>query len=296
MLAERLQPGDTIGIICPSHIADAAEYQEVVQTIESLGFRAKLGENIFKSTYGYRASEQERADDLNNMILDDEVKMILFGGGMGAAELPPLIDFESIRRRPKLICGFSDGTSILNPVYAHTGLVTYYGLGARTFSKLSYADYRQFNMHFVQGNEAQGLAGNGKWIVLGSGRCEGILVGGCPPNFPQLLGGDYFPFDPQEKYILFLEDHKKFSDLPQVSVHLSLIEQSKFMRNISGLLFGHYDKEVPPDLLRRLERFSQAHGIPVAYTDQFGHFTDCAVLRIGVRAALDTSAQTLAFQ
>ena len=81
--AELLKIGDTIGVISPSHIAGEADYQKIVKTLGSMGFRVKLGGNIFKDTYGYLASEQERADDLNNMVADNEIKMIIFGGGWG---------------------------------------------------------------------------------------------------------------------------------------------------------------------------------------------------------------------
>ena len=61
--AELLKTGDLIGVISPSHIAGETDYRKIVKTIESMGFRVKLGSNIFKDTYGYLASEQERADD-----------------------------------------------------------------------------------------------------------------------------------------------------------------------------------------------------------------------------------------
>lgn len=160
MIAERLQKGDVIGIICPSHIA-GEDYKQIVKGIEHLGYRVKLGANIFKNTNGYLASEQERADDLNDMVNDNEVKMVLFGGGWGANEILPLIDYDSIARHPKLFSSYSDGTSILNAIYAKTGLITYYGLGAGEFRDLKHYDYLQFEKHFAYGNKAESLYGDG---------------------------------------------------------------------------------------------------------------------------------------
>jgi muramoyltetrapeptide carboxypeptidase len=63
-----------------------------------MGFIVKEGKNLYKNTYGYLASEQERADDFSEMILDNEVKMILFGGGNGGNELLPYINYENIKK------------------------------------------------------------------------------------------------------------------------------------------------------------------------------------------------------
>ena len=60
---------------------------------------------------------------------DKSVQMVLFGGGESAVEILPYIDYENIRRYPKLFSSYSDGTSILNAIYAQTGLLTYYGCG-----------------------------------------------------------------------------------------------------------------------------------------------------------------------
>ena len=294
MLAEKLSAGDLIGIISPSHIAGEG-YKQIVRTIEQLGFRVKLGSNIFKNTHGYLASEQERADDLNRMVADDEVKMVLFGGGWGANEILPLIDYAGIACHPKLFSSYSDGTSILAAIYTQTGLITYYGLGAVEFENLMHYDYIQFSRHFVNGRKADGLCGGGAWRTIRSGTCDGILLGGYTLNFAWLIGGAYFRYDAGQKYILFLEDHEKFNPVIAVSAYLSHIEQSPLIHNVGGLIFGHYANQVPEDLCRRLERFGEKHDIPVVYTDDFGHETRHSILPIGVPARLDADRQTLQF-
>ena len=295
MYAEKLSIGSTIGIICPSHIAGEDDYRQIAATLEGLGFRVKLGRNIYKDTDGYLASAQERADDLNDMVADDEVKMILFGGGNGAGELLPLIDYENIHRHPKRLMSYSDGTSILVAVYAKTGLVTYYGQGAGTFREPKAYECKQFIGHHLAGNSMDSLRGDGRWRTIRPDICEGILIGGYTLNFAMLLGGDYFRWDPEQKYLLFLEDYKDFSDLAAVSMFLSHVEQHPFIRNVSGLLFGHYADDVPEDLLRRLARFGQKYGVTVAYSDDFGHYTRQSILPIGALAIFDAGRQELQF-
>jgi muramoyltetrapeptide carboxypeptidase len=155
-------------------------------------------------------------------------------------------------------------------------------------------DYAQFTAHFVQGSP-EPLEGNGDWRVLRRGSCDGILIGGYTQNFAWLPGGDYFRYDAQQKYLLFLEDHERFRAPVAVSAYLSHIEQSPFINRVSGLIFGHYAQDVPDDLLHRLERFGAKHGVPVVYCDDFGHGNRHAILPIGVHAALDTDTQRLRF-
>lgn len=294
MLADKLRKGDTIGIISPSHVATVERYEGMIFGLESLGFRVKLGANLYKDTYGYLASERERADDLNQMVLDDEVRMILFGGGEGGNELLPLIDYENIKKHPKIFCSYSDGTTILQAIHAKTGLVTYYGQSPGIFSDLRHYDYVQFESHFCR-SRVDRFVSNGKWTLCHGGACEGILTGGYTRNFALLLGGDYFRYDADRKYLLFLEDHEKFSNVGTISAYLSHIEQSPFIRTVSGLLFGHYAVAKSPELLGRLGRFGDRHGVPVVYCDDFGHGVNHAILPIGVTARLDADAATMDF-
>ena len=151
MTAQRLRRGDTIGIIAPSQVPDRAVYEENIRCLERQGYRVKRGRNLYKATYGYLAAETERAADLNAMAADDEVKLILFGGGEGAAELLPLVDFAAIKAHPKLFLSYSDGTSLLAAIYLNTGLVTYYGQTPGVAARPSAYDRAQFEQHIIKG-------------------------------------------------------------------------------------------------------------------------------------------------
>ncbi|MCI8441506.1 MAG: LD-carboxypeptidase [Provencibacterium sp.] len=285
--AKRLTPGGKIGIFCPCHVADRAHYAQIFEEIERQGFSVKAGKNIYRDSYGYAASEKERAADLNALIADEKVGMVLFGGGEGGAEILPLIDYEHIRRHPKLFSSYSDGTSILNAIYAQTGLTTYYGMGAGVFADLRQYDWQQFCARFVEGYEGQGYIRGSRWRSICPGRCEGTLIGGYGPQFALTLANPYFHYEKGERYLLFLEDHEHFSEVGAVASTLAFIEQSGFMRQVSGLIFGHYAQQPPDMLLQCLQRFGERCHIPVAYTDDFGHGTRHAVFPLGIRARLD---------
>ena len=296
MLANRLNRNGTIGIFCPSHIFDKKIYAPGIAAMERLGFKVRFGKNVEKSTYGYAASAEERAADLNALVADDMVQMIFFGGGESAVEILPLIDYDNIRSHPKIFSSYSDGTSILNAIYAQTGLTTYYGSCPGEFFDLRLYDYMQFTSHFIEENSVWQFVSDSAWRTLSGGTCEGVLIGGYASLFGLMLSNKYFRYEKEKSYLLFLEDNERFSSVGAVSTYLSFIGQSTFIENVTGLVFGHYSTTVPDDLLRCLERFGATYNIPVIYTDDFGHGTRHAIFPIGLNANLDADRQCLSFQ
>jgi muramoyltetrapeptide carboxypeptidase len=294
MPAKRIPPNGTIGIFSPCHVPDMARYETSFISLKMMGFSYKLGENFTKATWGYTASARERADDFNALIADPEVDAILFNGGNGAAEILPFIDYEAVCRHPKRIGSYSDGTSILNAIHGQTGLVTYYGTSSGCFADLRQYDWAQFNAHFVEGHNAERFEANSPRKTLHPGQCEGTLIGGYTTLFLMMLQGRYLNLKEQD-YILFVESHEKYGTIGLTAEELAFIEQTDFMKRVKGLVFGHYSVQEPTDLLRCLERFGARHGIPVLYTDDFGHGTRHGILPIGVRAKLDAEAQSVVF-
>lgn len=290
-----LKCGDTIGIISPSWVANQNDYEKYAKGIERLGFQVKFGRNLFKDTCKYIASVAERVDDLNEMIYDPNVKMVFFGGGYGSVDLLPYIDYSRIKGTPKLFLSYSDGTSILNAIYAKTGITTYYGQTPGLFDNISEYDKKQFVSHLVEGTAADYIR-NSDWYTITEGCCEGILVGGYLLNFVLGLGNRFFPYQTDGNYILFIEELDKFQSVQGVSMFLTCIGQSRLMEQVTGLLFGHYSDNISPLLFEVLERFGKKYSIPVAYCDDFGHGTNHAIFPIGRRAILDTKNKTLLFQ
>ena len=294
MQAKRLTHNGTIGIFCPAHVAIPERYTGQIAGIERMGFKVKLSENFYKDTWGYTASAQERANDFNALIADDSVDAILFNGGNGAAEILPYIDYDNIRRNPKRIGSYSDGTSILNAIHAQTGLIVYYGTAPASFDDLRHYDYTQFCAHFVEGYNAESFERNSEWKTLHSGQCEGMLIGGYTTLFALMIPNKFLDLKAQN-YILFLESHEKHGTIGMTAEELAFIEQTQFMSGVKGLVFGHYGVEIPLDLFNCLERFGKRHNIPVVYTNDFGHGTRHGVLPIGINAKLDADNHCLTF-
>ncbi len=293
MRARCLTKKGTIGICSPSHLADREEFRHILSEIRKRGFKVREADNLYKDTYGYLAAPKERADDFNQLAADPDVDLIFFGGGEGGNELLPFIDYDLIRKNPKQICSYSDGTTLLNAVWALTGLETYYGQTPYLFKNITQYDEMQFRSHIVNA-EAKEHISNSMWQVQAEGKARGILVGGYARNFALLLGGRYFPIDLKKKYILFIEDADNFG-VGYISAMLSHIEQHEFMQSVTGVIFGHSFEKGHKLLLERLKRLGEQYQIPVVYCDDFGHGVNHAILPIGRMAELDTEKNRLLY-
>lgn len=305
MRAKPLSRGGVIGLCSPSHVPlyEAApgqeipwsrEYKNIIEEMEKDGFSVVQARNMYRKTWGFLASDQERGADLNQLAADRSVEYILFGGGEGAPEVLPYLDFELFRANPKRICSYSDGTSILNAIWANTGLETYYGQAPTMFTGWTEYNRRHFEGHILSDDMAVHEK-NSEWVTCTGGTAEGVLCGGYTANFALLLGTKYFPVDNGEPHILFLEDHEKFGGVDHVSALLGYIEQSDFMRSVRGLIFGNFCDRPCPELYARLKVLGERQGIPVTYCDDFGHGENHAVLPIGRRARMDADKGELRY-
>ena len=234
----RLNYGDTIGIISPSYEAKPEYIQGSVQTLRELGFEIKLSKHIFSHTYGFSGSIEERAEDFNAMVEDDSVKLVLFGGGEVCNEILPYIDYENIRRHPKIFCSYSDSTTLLNAINRMSGIVTFYGASVRTFGALTDYNRQSFESRLMHENTDYIKAS--PWKTIYSGKCEGVLAGGYLVNYAALYGLTYYPEIPYDSCVLFIEDHEKFSQPAVVSKWFSNLEHRGVFEKVKGLIFGHY--------------------------------------------------------
>ncbi|MGE3801070.1 MAG: LD-carboxypeptidase, partial [Candidatus Kapaibacterium sp.] len=124
-----LKPGEIIGVIAPSSPQrDDQRLRNGINFLQQLGFEVREGKNLW-NRYGYLAgTDEERIEDLNQMIRDPQVRMIVAGrGGYGATRILDKIDYESLQHDPKIILGFSDVTAINLALLASINLISFSG-------------------------------------------------------------------------------------------------------------------------------------------------------------------------
>ena len=191
MIPDKLKKGDVIGIIAPSNYIKESDLEYInasIALMESYGFKIKFGKYVFENTLRYGTSPEKRAKDINEMFKDKEVKAIMcVKGGEDSNTTFDYIDFDLIKDNPKIICGFSDNTSILNVINEKTGLVTFHGPTFKSLTswKTNYA-YNHFIKTFAQESLELGEKDD-KYITIKEGNAEGELIGGNLTLFTKLV-------------------------------------------------------------------------------------------------------------
>jgi muramoyltetrapeptide carboxypeptidase len=131
--------GDTIGVFTPSspsYTANEEMFACGVRNLEKLGLKVKLGSLTSKrADQGYRSgTPEDRAQEFMSLICDSEVNgLISTIGGSNSNSMIPFLDFDLIREHQKVVCGYSDVTSLHLAILKFSGLRTFYGPAAMTW-------------------------------------------------------------------------------------------------------------------------------------------------------------------
>lgn len=294
IIPNKLKKGDTIGIIAPSNPIineNIEEIEKARQIIEKLGYKVKYSKNLFSNTNKYSATAEERAEDLNEMFSDKEVKMIWCAkGGENSNSLFEYINYEQIKQNPKIICGYSDIISITNIITEKTGLVTFSGTNFKTIAT-DETDYslKEALKRFVDGSIELGIASD-KYITIRSGKAKGKLIGGNLSLTRGLVSGKY-SIDFTDK-ILFLEELGLETGPALVSNYLYYLKQNDVFEKIKGIWIGNYTHESGirlEDIL--LDTIKDEYKFPIIKSETFGHIETKTVIPIGIEAEIDTSTE-----
>ncbi|WP_225975070.1 S66 peptidase family protein [Anseongella ginsenosidimutans] len=294
-----LKKGDTIGVISPSAtLFEEMPFQFAREVIQALGFKVKMGEHV-NDRYGHLAgSDKERAGDLNKMFADPEVKgIICLRGGSGAARILPLVDYESIRARPKVFMGYSDITALHMAIYTQTGLVTFHGPMASS----AWPGYNaaQFRSLFLDGAlpawknpQSKGddlIIRQNRTRTIQSGQASGELLGGNLSVLTGIAGSKYFP-DFSGK-IMFLEEVGE--QLYRVDRMMSQLQLCGALENLAGFIFGQCTECNPGEgygsltLDEILDHYIRPLDIPAYSGALIGHISRQFILPVGGSVRMD---------
>ena len=292
IIPNKLKKGDTIGVVAPSNpIIDenVTEVKKATNIIEELGFKVMYARNLFSNTNGYSATAEEKAEDINEMFADKDVKMIWCAkGGENSNSVFDYLNYDVIKQNPKIICGYSDITSITNIITAKTGLVTFSGTNFKTIAT-DETDYslKEAIKRFVDGNLELGTSED-KYITIRSGQAEGELIGGNLSLIRSLVAGKY-AIDFSGK-ILFLEELGFETGPALASNYLYYMKQNGIFDQIKGIWVGNYTHESGislEDII--LDTIKDEYRFPIIKSETFGHIEKKTVIPIGIKAHIHTS-------
>lgn len=302
----RLAAGNTIGLIAPS--SNTWEDEDIyfaIDVLKSFGFNVKPGKHLF-NRHGYLAGlDKDRASDVNSMFADPSIDGIFcLRGGYGAPRILPYLDYDVIKKNPKVIIGYSDVTAILNAIYKQTGLITFHGpIAAQNFTQYTLKSFKQVMFSpkdtLLLGQPPEFLASEGvverenRITLINKGQATGKLIGGNLSLMVKLIGT---PYEPEyQNNILFLED---ISEAPyKIDGMLTHLKISGRLAKLNGIVFGKCtDCEATSNSFSIEELLKDRLGdlnIPVVKGLMIGHIDDMATIPIGCLARLDASRKTL---
>jgi len=131
LIPEKLHKGDEIRVIAPARSLSLLN-EEIINLAQErllkLGFKVTFAYNCREKDLFLSSSIDSRVKDIHEAFRDQNVKAILTAtGGFNSNQLLNYLDYDLIRNNPKILCGYSDITALLNAIMAKTGLVTYSG-------------------------------------------------------------------------------------------------------------------------------------------------------------------------
>lgn len=297
MKASRLKKNDIIGVCAPSGCLKSKHKKELKiaeNRLKDLTIKVIYSKNIFANSCGYSASVEEKIEDINTLINDNKVKAIAFAkGGNNANSILNYIDYESIKKNPKIFFGFSDNTVILNAIYKKTGLITYHF----TNYKGLFEDEVEFNKErfiesFINGYKGE-LKQNTKWTTIRKGIASGKLIGGNLGSIVKILNTKYCPSF--KNNILFIEDLSLENSIEEVSSLLYQLKMNNVFEQISGLLIGNYDTKEVITFEDVIKEVVNEYTFPIIKCNDFGHTGTNSVLPIGIKCTLDSYKCKLIF-
>ncbi|MBD1382567.1 S66 peptidase family protein [Metabacillus arenae] len=291
-----LQRGDTVGIVTLGSPLDATIINERIKVLRTTGLNVVLGQYLYAQNGFLAGTDEQRASDLMMMFENEEVKMILPSrGGTGVAGILPYLDYNVIRRNPKIVTGYSDITVLLNVLHQSVDLISLQSLMLIDFRlETPVYNFNQFfsaSSVFSTTRTIQNPPGIPQ-ISRVPGNVTGTLVGGNLTSFVGTLGTP-FEIDTWGKILVLEETHEPANTVYR---YLNQLKLAGKFNDCIGIIMGEctacpvaYGKSYE-DLINE---FVVPLGKPLMTNLTTAHGLYKAAIPIGAMVNLDTVNNTL---
>ncbi len=259
------------------------EFFDGVRNLERLGFKVMNKRWLTKMP-----SLSSKVKQIHAAFLNKRVELILAQrGGYSSLKLLPYLDFDLVRRNPKIFAGFSDLSTLLNAIYERTGLITLHSPMVISFSQPSRPTIRSF-LYAVDGFPQKNLFDGVPVSVYHSGMARGTLKGGNLTTLTALMGTGWEI--KSEGSILFLEDvNEKLYEVDRNLTHWILAGK---LSKLKGLILGNFKGLKSRDVYQILKDQMRID-FPLVYCPYIGHGKHKITLPVGARVELDTPKKSL---
>jgi len=317
---DKLRVGDEVRVIAPARslaIISKGTREIANERIENLGLKLTFAKHVEEMDNFASSSIEARIEDLHEAFSDKNVKAVFTViGGFNSNQLLKYIDWDLIKKNPKIISGYSDITVLNDAFFAKTGLVTYSAPQYSTFGQKLYFEYtldyfkkclmtdESFEIKpseswsddaWYKDQDNRKLIPNEGWLVINEGEAEGTILGANLCTFNLLQGTEYMPS--LKDSVLFLEDDYTSKAYDFDRNLQSLIHMPDFS-GVRGIVIGRFQKEseMTNSLLTQIIRTKkELNNIPVLANVDFGHTSPIISFPISgtCKLGVDKNSQSL---
>ena len=283
-----LRKGDTIGIVCPSGYMPADKAQTCIKALQEWGYQVKIGKTLGHQFHYFSGTDEERLEDLQQMLDDTQVKAILCGrGGYGMSRIIDLLDFKTFKKNPKWIIGYSDITLLQAHLFTQLKTASLHSPMAAAFND------GEFQNEYIQSLKKILKGGSYKYRSTAHpmnqfGTASGELVGGNLSLLAHMIGSrSAFNFN---KKILFIEDIGEY--IYNIDRMMIQLERSGALQNLAGLVIGGFtdmkDTVIPfgATITEVIHERVKKYQYPICFDFPVSHSRENYPLKVGVKHEL----------
>jgi len=327
LVPRRVRDGDTVAVVSPSFGAVGLfphRTERATAYLESLGLRVRLMPHAAETAGWVSSSAANRVADIHEAFSDDQVSAIVCGiGGLHANQLLPLLDYDLIRRSPKIFQGYSDITVLHWAFAKHAGLRTFYGPALIT-QLAEYPGVPEFTERFMRAawfgdsliefepakewteerlewsdksdlTRARAMEPGSGWVCIRPGATEGWLMGGCVETLCWHVKGSDSWLN-LDGAVLYLETSEDAPSPAEVDAYLVDLENLGVFERVRALIVGRpmgYSAEQAEQLWAVAADRTARSGIPVIGNLDCSHTDPMLTLPLGTNVAVDAGQRRL---
>ncbi len=274
-----IQKGDCLGIFAPASPVRQEFVEKGHNYLLQSGYNYRDGAALAARAYHVAGDLNSRLIDFEDLLVDTSVKgLIAARGGYGSMTLLPQLNYELIRRHPKMILGFSDITALQLALWHKIELITFSGPmlavemarsdmvnSSLLWALMSGADVKLLNPMLSASLASKNIE------FIRPGTFAGRLLGGTLTIIAALAGSAYMP-DFSDK-IIFLEDRGE--PLYRVDRALTQLRLNGVFDNPVAVVCGDFTLPAKSSESLRLKTFLHeffaADDFPVLMNFPYGH-------------------------
>ena len=286
-----LKPGDTIGLVCPAGYMPTEKYQTCIETLSNWGFKVVIGKTPGHQYNYFSGTDDERLQDLQQMMDDKNIKAILCArGGYGTGRIIDRLDFKKFKKSTKWLIGFSDITVLQSHLFSKYKIASLHAPMAAAFNDEEYKNQYVQSLHDALIGRKANYSAEGN-ILNQKGKVAGILVGG---NLSLLVNMIGTPSDIKTKNkILFIEEVGEY--IYTADRMMYQLKRSGKLDQLKGLIIGRFSdmKDTTTPFGKTIEEaikdLVKDYDYPVCFGFPVSHDKENYALKIGVKYKLNVS-------